>query len=138
MPLIRPPWGRVTAIDLNSGEHLWMVPNGDTPDFVKNHPALKGLTIPKTGQPGRAGVLVTKTLLFVTEGNGLYASPPGAGGKMLRAYDKRTGETVAELRLPSAGGALPMTYMVNNRQYIALAVGGQSEPAELVALAVAQ
>ncbi|MEO8071444.1 MAG: PQQ-binding-like beta-propeller repeat protein, partial [Acidobacteriota bacterium] len=102
LPLIRPPWGRVTAIDLNTGNHLWMVANGETPDYVKNHPALKGLTIPRTGQPGRAGVLVTRSLLFVTDGNGLYSSPPAAGGRMLHAYDKRTGETVMDIPLPSA------------------------------------
>jgi quinoprotein glucose dehydrogenase len=134
LPLVKPPYGRITAIDLNSGDQLWMVPNGDMPEFVKNHPALKGLTIPRAGQPGRAGLLVTKTLLFVTEGNGLFASPPGAGGRMLRAYDKRTGATISEFQLPSSAGAHPMTYMINGRQYLVVAVGGANEPTELVAL----
>jgi quinoprotein glucose dehydrogenase len=134
LPIIRPPWGRVTAIDLNTGDHLWMVPNGDTPEYVRNHPALKGLNIPRTGQPGRAGLLVTRTLLFVTDGNGLYASAPGSGGRMLHVYDKQTGQTVWDVTLPSAGGAHPMTYMAGGKQFIVLAVGGQSEPGELVAL----
>jgi quinoprotein glucose dehydrogenase len=134
LPLVKPPYGRLTALDLNNGDLLWTVPNGETPEFIKNHPALKGVTIPRTGEPGRAGVLVTKTLLFATEGNGLYSAPPLAGGKMLRAYDKKTGATVSEFQLPSMGGTHPMTYMVNGRQYIVLAVGAANEPAELVAL----
>jgi quinoprotein glucose dehydrogenase len=113
-----------------------MVPNGDTPEFVKNHPALKGLNIQKTGQPGHAGLLITKTLLFVTDGNGLFASAPGAGGKMLHVYDKKTGETITDITLPSDAGAHPMSYMINGRQFIVVAVGAAGEPAELVALAL--
>ena len=61
--MVKPPWGRITAIDLNTGEHLWMVPNGNTPKYVREHPALQGLEIPRTGQAGRAGAMTTKTLL---------------------------------------------------------------------------
>ena len=124
LPLIKPPWGRVTAIDLNTGEHLWMVPNGDTPDFVRNHPALEGVDVPKTGEARRAGSMVTPTLLFVA----------GGGAPWLRAYDKRTGDTVAEIELPAGATGTPMTYMVDGRQYIVVAVGGPGHPAELVAL----
>jgi quinoprotein glucose dehydrogenase len=137
LPLIRPPWGRITAIDLNSGEHLWMTPNGDTPEFVRNHPALAGVEIPRTGQPGRAGALVTKSLLFVGEGNNLFAAAQGAGGTKLRAYDKRTGEIVSEFDLPAQQTGVPMSYMHEGRQYIVIAVGARNHPGELVALALA-
>ena len=136
LPMVKPPWGRITAIDLNTGDHVWMVPNGDTPDYVRNHPALRGLTIPRTGQPGRAGVMVTKTLLFAGEGNGLFASPPGAGGPMLRAYDKRTGAVISEFKLPANQGGVPMSYMLGGKQYIVVAVGAQGHPGELVALSL--
>ena len=134
LPLIKPPWGRITAIDLNRGHHLWMIPNGDTPDCVKNHPALSGLDIPRTGKPERSGILVTKTLLFAGEGGGLFATPTWAGGPMFYAYDKQTGETVWKFELPKNQSGIPMTYMVDGKQYIAMAISARGEPAELVAL----
>jgi quinoprotein glucose dehydrogenase len=124
---VKPPWGRITAIDMNTGEHRFMVPNGDTPDDVKDNPALAGVSLPPTGKPTRALLLVTKTLLFAGEGYG--------GDPILRAYDKATGEVVAELPLPGAASGKPMTYQVNGKQYIVLAVG-RDQPAELVALAL--
>ncbi|HEX7081383.1 MAG TPA: pyrroloquinoline quinone-dependent dehydrogenase [Gammaproteobacteria bacterium] len=127
LPLVKPPWGRITAIDMNTGEHLWMVPNGDTPDDVKNNPALEGLDIPPTGKPARPVLLVTKTLLFAGEGWG--------GDPVLRAYDKATGKIVAEIELPGQVGSKPMTYMVGGRQFIVLSVG-RPGPAELIALAL--
>ncbi len=130
LPLVKPPYGRITAIDLNSGEHVWMVPNGDTPDRIKNSPALRGLDIGRTGKPTRAGILVTKTLLIAGEGFG--------GDPVLHAYDKATGETVAELELPASQTGLPMTYMHEGRQYVVLSVGGAGHPAELIALALPQ
>ena len=136
LPLVKPPWGRITAINLNTGDQLWMVPNGDTPAFVKNHPALKDVNLPRTGQPGRTGVLVTKTLLFAGDGSGLFSTPPGAGGLMFRAYDKQTGAVVSEFKLPASQTGIAMTYLLNGRQYIVLAVGDRGVPAELVALAV--
>ena len=126
LPLVKPPWGRITAIDLNTGEHLWMVPNGDTPEQVKNHPALRGLDLARTGKATRAGILVTKTLVFAGEGYG--------GDPVFRAYDKRTGEIIAEIELPASQVGLPMTYMLEGRQYIVMSVGGPGHPAELVAL----
>ena len=134
LPLIKPPWGRITAIDLNRGHHLWMIPNGDTPDCVKNHPALSGLDIPRTGKPERSGILVTKTLLFAGEGGGLFATPTWAGGPIFYAYDKQTGETVWKFELPKNQSGIPMTYMVDGKQYIAMAISARGEPAELVAL----
>ncbi len=133
LPLFKPPWGRITAIDLNSGEHVFMIPNGDPPDYVKNHPALAGVTLPRTGRPERAGLLVTKTLLFAGEGGGLFGMY-GGGGRMLRAHDKKTGEILAEIELPANQTGVPMTYMVGEVQYIVVAVGASDHPAELVAL----
>jgi glucose dehydrogenase len=127
LPLVKPPYGRITAIDMNSGEHKFMVPNGDTPDDIKNNPALKGVTLPPTGKTSRALLLVTGTLLFASEGYG--------GAPILRAYDKATGAVVAELPLPGAGSGKPMTYMLHGKQYIVMAVG-RERPAELVAFAL--
>jgi quinoprotein glucose dehydrogenase len=134
LPLVKPPWGRITAIDVNTGEHVWMVPNADTPDYVKNSPALKGVTIPKTGRQERSGIFVTKTLVFAGEGSGLFATGKFAGGPMFRAYDKRTGQIVAEFKLPANQSGIPMTYMSNGKQYIVVPVGAPNQPAELVAL----
>jgi quinoprotein glucose dehydrogenase len=136
LPLIKPPWGRITAIDLNTGEHRWMVPNGETPAYVRDHPALQGIEIPRTGNPGRTGALVTKTLLFVGEGSGLYAAAPAAGGPMLRAYDKATGATVSEFELPGNLTGVPMSYSLDGRQYILAAVGLRRVAGEFVALAL--
>ena len=136
LPLVNPPWGRITAIDLNSGEHIWMVPNGDTPDCVKNHPALQGIDIPPTGKAERGGILVTKTLVFAGEGSGLFAAPRETGGPMFRAYDKQSGDVIAEFELPANQSGLPMTYMVDGTQYIVVAVSARDHPSELVALAV--
>ncbi|MXY15857.1 MAG: PQQ-binding-like beta-propeller repeat protein, partial [Acidobacteria bacterium] len=136
LPLIKPPWGRITAIDLNTGDHLWMVPNGDTPDCVKDHPALSGVEIPRTGKPERSGILVTRTLMFAGEGAGVFATPTWAGGPMFYAYDKQTGDIVWEFELPKNQSGIPMTYMVDGRQYLAMAISARGEPAELVALAL--
>ena len=127
LPLVKPPWGRITAIDMNTGEHAWMIPNGDTPEDVINNPALAGVKVPRTGKMSRAMLLVTKTLLFAGEG---YAGAP-----ILRALDKATGETIAEIPLPGPTSGLPMSYMIDGKQYIVVAVG-RDIPAELVALAL--
>jgi quinoprotein glucose dehydrogenase len=139
LPLIKPPWGRITAIDLNKGDILWQVAHGETPDLVKNHPALKGVNIPRTGRTGGAGgssggigTLVTKTLLISGEG-GVFTTPNGQRGAMLRAYDKATGKEVGEVYMPGAQTGGPMTYMLNGRQYIVVAVSGAVFPSELMA-----
>ncbi len=136
LPLVKPPWGRITAIDLNSGAHRWVTPNGETPEYVRNHPALAGIDVPRTGQAGRAGAMVTRTLLFVGEGSGMYAEPRGSGGPMLRAYDKRTGTLVAEIELPHNQTGVPMSYEHEGRQYVLLAVGARRVAGEFVALAL--
>src|SRR4029079_9197471 len=101
LPIVKPPWNRITAIDLNKGEHVWQVVNGDTPPSVKNHPLLKDVTLPKTGSPSRAGLLVTKTLLFAGEG---YEGQP-----KFRAYEKKTCATIWEADIPQSQTGLPMT-----------------------------
>ncbi|MFN7977780.1 MAG: PQQ-binding-like beta-propeller repeat protein [Vicinamibacterales bacterium] len=134
LPITKPPYGRITAIDLNSGDHRWMVPNGDGP---RDHPALKALNLPPLGQPGRAAPLVTKTLLFVTEGSAAGLSvPPGGGGPRMRAFDKRTGAVVAVIPLPAGATGAPMTYLHEGRQYVAVAVADTHHAPELVALAL--
>ena len=136
LPLVKPPWGRITAIDLNTGDHVWMAANGEAPDYIKNHPALKGIDLSNTGKPSRSLLMVTKTLLFAPEGNNLWAAPAGAGGNMFRVLDKKTGKLIHQLPLPAMATGIPMTYMVNDRQYIVVAVGAAGVPAELVALAI--
>ena len=141
LPLVKPPWGRVTAIDLNTGDHLWMRPLGGAPSEVREHPDLQGLGLDfsSMGQNGRPGVLVTKTLLFVGEGGGVrggVASRHGAGGPIFRAYDKHTGEVVAEITLPANPTGSPMSYMLDGKQYICVAAATLESPAELIALAL--
>jgi quinoprotein glucose dehydrogenase len=129
LPLLKPPYGRITAYDMNKGEIAWQVPNGaTTPQNIKDTFAKLGLTnVPPTGIAATAGLLVTRTLLFGTEG--------GGGRALLHAYDKKTGEHLAEITMPGNSSGVPMSYMYQNRQYIALAVGGQ--PAgQLVAFAL--
>ena len=135
LPLVKPPYGRITAIDLNTGNHKWMIANANSPDWIKSNPALKGLSIPATGMPDRVGMLVTKTLLFAGEGSGLYASD-GGGGNKFRAYDKKNGVLIAEIELPANQCGMPMTYSINGKQYIVVAVGAPGHAGELVALSI--
>lgn len=135
LPLLKPPYGRITAINMNTGDHMWMAPNADSPSWIKNNPGLKGLNIPPTGLPDRVGMLVTKTLLFAGEGSGLYGSD-GGGGKMFRALDKSTGQVLATIELPANQCGLPMTYSINGKQYIVVAVGAIGHAGELVALTI--
>ena len=132
LPLIKPPYGSMTAIDLNRGEILWQVPHGDTPDNIRNHEALKGLAIPRTGRPGHAGQLVTKTLLIAGE-RGIATQPDGRRGALLRAYDKATGKDVGAVYMPSQQSGSPMTYLLNGKQYIVVAISGPGYSGEYVA-----
>jgi quinoprotein glucose dehydrogenase len=132
LPLIKPPWARITAIDLDDGEIVWQIAHGDTPDNVKNHPALQGLEIPRTGRVGRIGTLTTKSLVIAGEG-GFATTPSGVRGAMLRAYDKATGQEVGAVYMPAPQTGSPMTYMLDGTQYIVLAVGGAGHPGELIA-----
>jgi quinoprotein glucose dehydrogenase len=135
LPLVKPPYGRITAYNMNTGDIAWQVANGDTYEWIKTHPALKGLTIPRTGRADEGGVLVTKTLLFAGQGCGLFRGG-GGGGPMFYAYDKTTGAVVHELQLPANTCGNPMTYMINDKQYIAVSVGAPNFPAEVVALSL--
>ena len=135
LPLIKPPWGRITAIDLNTGAHVWMRANGEAPDYVRDHPALADIEIGYWGRPDRSGLLVTPTLLFAGEGGGMYAGY-GSGGTKLRAHDKGTGAVLAEIELPARQTGTPMSYMHQGRQYVVMAVGAPRQAAEFVAYAL--
>ncbi|HUH14183.1 MAG TPA: PQQ-binding-like beta-propeller repeat protein [Longimicrobiales bacterium] len=128
LPLLKPPYGAITAIDLNTGEQLWRIPNGDTPEEVREHPALRGVELPVTGKNGHANIITTRTLMIYGEGRG--------GEPILHAVDKRTGEEVGRVRLPATTNTAPMSFLHHGRQYIVVAVAGPGVEAELVALAL--
>lgn len=136
LPLFKPPYSRLVAIDLSEGAIRWTIPVGNGP---RDHPAIVHLDLPPLGQGGRAAPLITKTLLFLGEGGSAGPVIPlwgGAGGNMFRAYDKVTGETIAEIELPGQITAAPMTYLAEGRQYILVTVGATGAPSEYVALAL--
>jgi glucose dehydrogenase len=126
LPIFKPPYGRITAIDMNTGEHLWWIANGDTPDRIKENPLLEGIDIPNTGYQGDADVLITKSLLMWAEGRG--------GRALWYAADKRTGERVGAVEIPASASTAPMTYMHDGAQYIVVPISGQGVPGSLVAL----
>src|SRR5437016_4786861 len=129
LPILKPPYSRITALDLNTGEFAWMAPLGATPERVSTHPALKDMRLSNTGNINvQATLLVTKTLLIAGEGWG--------GARVVRAYDKKTGAVVGEVSIPGMMGSMPMTYMVDGKQYLAFTVGTSTEPASVVALAL--
>ncbi len=133
LPLIKPPYGTITAIHLDTGEIAWQVPHGETPDLVRNHPALKGLKIPRTGQSGyNIGTLVTKSLVIAGEGQ-VTTTPDRPRGAMLRAYHKATGKEAGAVYLPAQQSGSPMTYMLNGKQYIVVAVSGGAYSGEYIA-----
>jgi quinoprotein glucose dehydrogenase len=132
LPLIKPPYGRITALDMNKGTLAWQIAHGETPDNIRNHPALKGVTIPRTGRQGRIGVLVTKNLVIAGEG-GFFTTPNGQRGAMLRAYDKATGQELGSVYMPAPQTGSPMTYFYSGKQYLVVAISGASYPGELVA-----
>ena len=133
LPLIKPPYGRITALDLNKGTLAWQIAHGDTADNIKNNPALKGVTIPRTGRQGRIGVLTTKSLVIAGEG-GFVTTANGQRGALLRAYDKATGKDAGSVYMPAPQTGSPMTYMLNGRQYISVAIAGAGYSAELLTL----
>jgi quinoprotein glucose dehydrogenase len=132
LPLAKPPYASISAIDLNKGEILWQIAHGETPDNIRNHPALQGLEIPRTGRPGAFGVLVTRTLVIAAE-RGVFTTPSGKQGAMLRAYDKASGKSVGAVYMPQGQTGTPMTYMSGGKQFIVVAIGGPAFPAELIA-----
>ncbi len=134
LPLLKPPYGRITAIDMNNGEHVWMQPNGPGP---RDHPAIADLDLPWLGQRGRPAPLLTRTLLFIGEGTeDALSILPIAGGKAFRAWDKETGAVVWEMDLPAGTSGAPMTYLSDGRQFIVVAVGDRETTGRLIALAL--
>jgi quinoprotein glucose dehydrogenase len=135
LPIVKPPYGVLSAINLDKGDLMWEVPHGDTPDNVRNHPALKGMDIPKTGQNGSVGLMVTKTLVIL--GDPQVTSPGGRPrGAMLRAYDKQSGKEVGAVLMPAAQSGSPMSYSVDGKQYIIVAVSGGAYSGEYIAYAL--
>jgi quinoprotein glucose dehydrogenase len=135
LPIVKPPYGLLSAINLDKGELTWQVPHGDTPDVVRNHPLLKGMNIPKTGQNGAVGLVVTKTLVIMGDPQ-VTTMPDRPRGAMLRAYDKATGKEVGAVYMPAQQSGSPMTYMLNGRQYIVVAVSGGAYSGEYIAFAL--
>ena len=131
-PMIKPPWGRITGINMNTGDIAWQIPHGEAPDNIRNHAVLEGADIGRTGWPGRIGVLVTKTLVVAGE-SGLYTTETGEVGAMLRAYDKATGADVGAVYMTAPQSGSPMTYQVNDQQYIVVATSGGGRSGELLA-----
>ena len=135
LPFLKPPYGRLTAIDLDRGEIVWQVPHGETPDNVRNNPALKGLNIARTGQSGAVGALVTRTLVIAGDPQ-TTTLPDRPRGAMLRAYDKKTGQEVGAVYMPGPQSGTPMTYQLNGKQYIVVAVSGGNYSGEYLAFAL--
>jgi quinoprotein glucose dehydrogenase len=132
LPLLKPPYGRITAINMDKGEFVWQIAHGETPDYIRNHPALKGLDIARTGQSGYVGVLVTKTLVIAADPQ-MTTSTEHARGAMLRAYNKATGKEVGAVWMPAPQSGSPMTYLAGGRQYIVVPVSGGNYSGEFLA-----
>jgi quinoprotein glucose dehydrogenase len=133
LPLMKPPYATISAINLDRGEIVWQIAHGETPDAIRNHAALKGINIPRTGQSGyNIGTLITKTLVIAGEGQ-ITTTPDHPRGAMLRAYDKATGREVGAVYLPAPQSGSPMTYMLNGKQYIIVAVSGGAYSGEYLA-----
>jgi len=128
LPIFKPPYGRITAIDMNTGETLWWIPNGGTPESVRDHPLLEGLDIPATGYRSHATILVTSTLMMYGEGR--------SGEALFHAVDKQTGEALGTIEIPAPTSTAPMTFEHEGRQYIALSIGGDGMPGSVVALSL--
>jgi quinoprotein glucose dehydrogenase len=135
LSILKPPYGLLSAINLDKGEITWQVAHGDTPDAVRNHALLKGMDIPKTGQNGAVGLVVTKTLVIMGDPQ-VTTTPDHPRGAMLRAYDKATGKQVGAVFLPAPQSGSPMTYMLNGKQYIVVAISGGAYSGEYVAFAL--
>ena len=134
LPLLKPPWGWISALDMNTGKLLWQRPNSETPQEIRDHPKLTDIAIPDTGNDDRSALLVTKTLLFSGEGAGMYGAR--WGGTSFRAHDKLTGELISEIDLGQRQTGVPMTYAIGDQQYIVVATGAPGEAGQLVALTV--
>ena len=136
LPLLKPPYDRITAYNMNTGDIVWQKTHSSTPDNIRNHPALKGLNLPRTGVPGRTfiGVLTTKNLVIAGDG-GVHTNAGGRRVALLRAYDKLTGEDAGAVEMPNRQTGSPMSYQIDGKQFIVLAVSG-NDGAELLAYAL--
>jgi quinoprotein glucose dehydrogenase len=132
LPQLKPPYGRITAINMDKGAFVLQIAHGETPDYIRNHPALKGLNIPRTGQSGFVGLSVTKTLLIAADPQ-ITTSAAHPHGAMLRAYNKATGQEVGALWMPAPQSGSPMTYLADGKQYVIVPVSGASYSGEFVA-----
>jgi len=132
LSIVKPPYGVISAINLDRGDLKWQVPYGETPDAVRNHPALKGLNIGNTGQPGSVGLVVTKTLVILGDSQ-LTTTAAHPRGAMLRAYDKSSGKEVGAVYMPAPQSGSPMTYMLDGKQYVLVAVSGGAYSGEYIA-----
>jgi quinoprotein glucose dehydrogenase len=135
LPLLKPPYSLLNAIDLDKGEIKWQVPHGDTPDAVRNHPLLKGMNIPKTGLPGSVGLVVTKSLVVLGD-SAITTTPEHPRGAMLRAYDKQTGQQVGAVWMPAQQSGSPMSYLANGKQYIIVSISGGNYSGEYLAFSL--
>jgi quinoprotein glucose dehydrogenase len=136
LPITKPPYGRIVKINMNTGNHVWSVPNGDGP---RNHPAIKHLNLPPLGQPSRDMPMVTRTLLFVSQGDPIMVRTPPMGvdfGNKIRAYDKESGAVLWEMQLPAGSTGAMITYMHQGKQYIVLPIGSRTHEPEFVALSL--
>ena len=132
LPLIKPPYGTISAINLDTGTIEWQVAHGETPDYIRNHPALKGLGVARTGQTGFSlGTLLTKDLVIAGDAE-VTTTSDHPRGAMLRAYDQKTGREVGSVLMPAGQSGSPMTYMVNGKQYIIVAVSGGNYSGEYI------
>lgn len=140
LPMIKPPYDRITAYDMNTGDILWQKAHSTTPDNIRKHAALAGLDVERLGAYGRIfiGTLATKTLVIAGEGD-VHTNAEGETVALLRAYAKATGEDVAgRVEMPAKQTGSPMTYMHEGKQYIVVAVSrsGANAGAELLAYAL--
>jgi quinoprotein glucose dehydrogenase len=133
---MKPPYGTISAINLDTGDIVWQIAHGETPDALRSSAALRGLNIPRTGQSGyNIGTLVTKSLVIAGDGQ-VTTTPDHPRGAMLRAYDKTNGKEVGTVWMPAPQSGSPMTYMLNGRQYIVIAVSGGVYSGEYIAFAL--
>jgi quinoprotein glucose dehydrogenase len=133
LPLLKPPYSTISAIDLDSGQIVWQVAHGETPDYIRNSSVLKGVTVPRTGQTGfNIGTLVTRDLVIAGDAT-VTTTPDHPRGAMLRAYDQKTGKEVGHVLMPAGQSGSPMTYMVGGKQYIIVAVSGGNYSGEYIA-----
>ena len=135
LSILKPPYGVLAAIDLDKGAIKWRVPHGETPDAVRNSPLLKGMTIPRTGQSGSVGLVITKTLVILGDSQ-FTTTESHPRGAMLRAYDKSSGKEVGAVFIPAPQSGSPMTYMANGKQYIVVAVSGGPYSGEYISFAL--